>query len=201
MSAEKGNTFVAAAMERLGGTNGIVVDFGGGERFGKWLSEYKEVFAKCDYRTFDYDAATGADIVGDIHAIPMADSSCDAIICSSVLEHVRDPIRAMDELRRVLRKKGVIFLYVPSIYPYHAREGHYPDYWRFFDDTMREILFAGFSEVNVHKRGGYFLALSFFVPMQHKLRWFLNPLADLLDRVFRTDKRNTTAGYYVLAIK
>ena len=188
-------------MEKVGGTNGLVVDFGGGERFGKWLGEYSNLFNGCDYRTFDFDATTGASIIGDIHAIPMGDASCDAIICSSVLEHVRDPIRAMDEMRRVLRKGGVMFLYVPSTYPYHARKGHYPDYWRFFDDTLHEILFAGFSEVDVRKRGGYFLALSFFVPMQHKLRWFLNPLARILDLSFQTDKRNTTAGYYVLAIK
>ena len=188
-------------MTKIGGTKGIVVDFGGGERFGKWLGEYEEFFKGCDYRTFDFDVATGADIIGDIHAIPMKDGSCDAIICSSVLEHVRDPIRAMDEMRRVLRKGGVIFLYVPSTYPYHARKGHYSDYWRFFDDTMREILFTGFTEVDVQKRGGYFLALSFFVPLQHKLRWLLNPLADFLDWAFQTHKRNTTAGYYVLAIK
>lgn len=200
MSAEKGNTFVAAAMKKVGGTNGIVIDFGGGEPFGKWLSEYKEVFTECDYRTFDYDAATGADIIGDIHAIPMADESCDAIICASVLEHVRDPIRAMDELRRVLRKGGVMFLYVPSIYPYHARKGHYPDLWRFFDDTMQQ-LFAGFSHIEIHKRGGYFFALSFFVPLQHKLRWVLNPLAGFLDQAFQTEERSTTSGYYVLATK
>ncbi len=201
MTMEKSKEFIDRAMEKIGATNGLVLDFGGGERFGKWLSTYESLFTKCTYRTFDFDAATGADIIGDIHAIPMGDGSCDAIICASVLEHVRDPIRAMDELRRVLRKGGVMFLYVPSIYPYHARKGRYPDYWRFFDDTMREILFAGFSEVDVHKRGGYFLALSFFVPFQHKLRWLLNPLAGFLDWAFQSEKRSTTSGYYVLATK
>ncbi len=200
MTTERSNVFVDAAMKKVGGTKGIVVDFGGGERFSKWLSQYEKYFKGCDYRTFDYDAGTGADIVGDIHAIPMADESCDAIICASVLEHVRDPIRAMDELRRVLRKGGVMFLYVPSIYPYHARKGHYPDLWRFFDDTMQQ-LFSGFSEIAIHKRGGYFFALSFFVPFQHKMRWLLNPLADFLDRVSRSEKRSTTSGYYVLATK
>ena len=197
---ENSQLFVDAAMAKLGGTNGLVVDFGGGGRFGKWLSRYEEIFKDCDYRTFDYDASTGADIVGDIHSIPMADDSCDAIICASVLEHVRDPIRAMEQLRRVLKKGGVIFLYVPSIYPYHARKGHYPDLWRFFDDTMRD-LFSGFSEVEIHKRGGYFFALSFFVPLQHKLRWLLNPVADFLDWASQSHKRNTTSGYYVLAVK
>ncbi|MEK7133866.1 MAG: methyltransferase domain-containing protein [Patescibacteria group bacterium] len=198
---ERSTRFIDESIAAIGKRGGIVLDVGGGKRFTKWLARYKKELEGCDYKTFDYDASTGADIVGDIHEMPIKDEYCDAIICSSVLEHVRDPLRAMSELRRILKKEGLIFLYVPSIYPYHARKGHYPDYWRFFDDTMRELLFAGFSNVTVHKRGGYFLALSFFVPMQHKLRWLLNPIAQTLDTLLRTNKRNTTAGYYVLAVK
>ena len=54
----------------------------------------------------------------------------------NVLEHIKDPIRAVGEMHRILKKGGKIFVYVPSIYPYHARKGFYPDYWRFFDDTL-----------------------------------------------------------------
>lgn len=187
-------------MRDIGERKGIVLDVGGGERFGKWLKQYEKELQGCDYQTFDYDASTGADIIGDIHKMPIDDGYCDAIICSSVLEHVRDPLTAASELRRILKKGGRLFLYVPSIYPYHARKGHYPDYWRFFDDTLRELL-TEFDEVRIEKRGGYFFALSFFVPMQHRFRWLLNPLAFVLDATFRTAKRSTTAGYYVFAIK
>lgn len=200
MTADRNLAFINAAMKKIGTTKGIVVDVGGGERFGKWLAQYKKEFEGCNYKTFDYDASTGADIVGDIHSMPLPDEYCDGIICSSVLEHVRDPLTAMSELRRILKKGGIMFLYVPSIYPYHARTGHYPDYWRFFDDTMRE-LFSGFASVEIEKRGGYFFALSFFVPLQHKLRWLINPLTGFLDWAFQTHKRSTTAGYYVLAVK
>ena len=200
MTADRNIKFIDAAMGKIGAAGGIVLDVGGGERFGKWLAQYEREFQNCDYKTFDYDASTGADTVGDIHKMPIEDGYCDAIICSSVLEHVRDPLTAMSELRRILKPGGHIFLYVPSIYPYHARKGHYPDYWRFFDDTMRE-LFSGFSVVEIEKRGGYFFALSFFVPMQHKIRWLLNPLMGFLDSAFKTEKRSTTAGYYVFATK
>jgi len=178
----------------------VVLDVGGGARFGKWLQEYEHLFAECDYRTFDFDPTTGADVVGDIHAIPLPNDSIDAVICSSVLEHVRNPVVAMDEIRRILRPGGKLFLFVPSTYPYHAHKGHYPDYWRIFDDTL-EILLHGFSQVTMHKRGGYFLAMSFFVPLQHKLRWLLTPLAEALDALFKTEKKNTTAGYFALAEK
>ncbi|MDQ5950475.1 MAG: hypothetical protein QG585_417 [Patescibacteria group bacterium] len=178
----------------------IVLDIGGGERFQKWLDPYKDLFRNCEYKTMDYDARTGADVVGDIHDIPLKEGAVDAVICSSVLEHIKDPIRAVLEIKRVLKPGGKVFVYVPSIYPYHARKGSYPDYWRFFDDTLY-FLFEGFSKVEVVKRGGYFKALFFFVPMQHRLKFILGPLGDFLDLVFQTKKRTTTHGYYVYAIK
>src|SRR3990167_4612758 len=178
----------------------MILDVGGGSPFTKWLASYKDLFVNSDYKTMDYDKNTGAHIIGDIHNIPLENCTIDAIICHSVLEHVASPERAVCEMHRILRPGGKIFVQVPSIYPYHARKGHYPDYWRFFDDTLRE-LFSGFTTVEIEKRGGYFFALSFFVPMQHKLRWLLNPVAGFLDAMFRTERRNTTAGYYVFATK
>jgi ubiquinone/menaquinone biosynthesis C-methylase UbiE len=178
----------------------VVLDVGGGARFTKWLAKYKTLFSDCDYRTMDCDNSLGADVVGDIHHIPLADSSMDAVICSSVLEHVENPIVAMREIKRILKPGGKLFIYVPSTYPYHARAGHYPDYWRFFDDSLL-LLCKDFSSVEICKFGGYFKALSFFVPAQHKLQRLLNPISLILDSLFSTEKRHTTAGYYVYAIK
>jgi len=199
MRQERSDSFVEGSMKDIANQH-VVLDVGGGERFGKWLAPYRSLFADTDYRTFDYDASTGADVVGDIHAIPLPDASVDGIICSSVLEHVRDPLKAMDELTRILKPGGKIFFYVPSMYPYHARKGHYPDYWRFFEDTVQE-LFVPYEHVTLEKRGGYFLALSFFIPKQHLLRPLLTPFAEALDAVTNSKSRSTTAGYYVYAVK
>jgi SAM-dependent methyltransferase len=177
-----------------------VLDVGGGEPFGKWMKEYKPLFAGCEYRSFDYDASTGADVVGDIHAIPLEDNSIGGVVCSSVLEHIKDPWRAVAELHRVMKPGAAAFFYVPSVYPYHARVGHYPDYWRFFRDTV-DVLFKDFAALQICKRGGYFLALSFFLPLQHRMRWLLNPLSNVLDTLFKTAHRSTTAGYYLLVVK
>lgn len=178
----------------------IILDVGGGNPFTKWLSPYKNLFSNSDYKTMDYDVTTGADITGDIHHIPLPEASIDAIICHSVLEHVFDPQTAMKEMHRVLRPGGKMFFHVPSIYPYHARAGHYGDYWRFFDDTIN-LLFADFSSFECVKRGGYFKALFFFLPMQHKLRFVIDPVADFLDDIFGTESKTTTSGYYVYAVK
>ena len=88
----------------------------------------------------------------------------------------------------------------PSTYPYHARRGHYPDYWRFFDDTIH-ILCKDFSKVEFVKRGGYFKAMFFFLPLQHRLRFLIDPLAGFLDAICKTEARSTTSGYYIYAIK
>ena len=178
----------------------MILDVGGGNPFTKWLAPYKELFAHTDYKTMDYDASTGANIIGDIHHIPLPADSVDAIICHSVIEHVINPIQAMKEMHRILKTGGKMFFHVPSIYPYHARKGHYGDYWRFFDDTI-EVLFQDFSRVECVKRGGYFKAMFFFLPLQHRLRFIIDPLADFLDWVFQTGKRTTTSGYYVYAVK
>lgn len=199
MTKERSEVFVARAMREVAAQK-IVLDVGGGERFGKWMKLYAPLFSASEYKTFDFDASTGADVVGDIHAIPLPDASVHAVICSSVLEHVKDPRKAMDELYRILTPNGLLFFFVPSTYPYHARPGHYPDYWRFFGDTIDD-LFSRFSEKEIKKRGGYFLALSFFIPGQARMRFILTPVAEWLDMLFKTERRHTTAGYYVLARK
>lgn len=52
----------------------------------------------------------------DICALPMAEGSFDAVICSSVLYHqwVPDVDRALAELKRVLRPNGLLLLNLPA---------------------------------------------------------------------------------------
>lgn len=180
----------------------IVLDVGGGSRFMKGMKKYEPLFVNCDYKTFDVSADYHPDIVGDIHAIPCAEGSIDAIICRSVLEHVERPHVAVSEMYRVLSKDGLLFIQVPSIYPYHARKGFggYPDYWRFFEDSLR-LMLKDFSEVHLQKHGGWFQMLSYFMPLQARLRPILDPICDALDTLFQTERRTNTPFYSVLAKK
>lgn len=179
-----------------------VLDVGGGSRFQKGMKQYESLFAHTRYETMDVSTDYSPDIVGDIHAIPLEEASIDAIICRSVLEHVQDPGLAMKEMHRILKPGGVLFLQVPSTYPYHARKGFgaYPDYWRFFDDTL-EMVGKPFTKVTLVKHGGWFMAMSFFLPGQVFLRGALNVAATFFDKIFSTDKKTTTAFYSVLYTK
>ena len=111
-----------------------------------------------DYVSADLDDPTAMER-WDVTAIPHPDESFDAILCSHVLEHVRDDRRAMAELHRVLRAGGWAVIQSPVDW---SRDATYEDeaadpeavfgqadhvrfYGRDYDDRLRA---AGF-EVTV----------------------------------------------------
>jgi dolichol-phosphate mannosyltransferase len=53
-------------------------------------------------------------VQGTVFALPFADASFDAVICSEVLEHVPDEARVVEELSRVLRPGGMLILGTPD---------------------------------------------------------------------------------------
>lgn len=65
------------------------------------------------------------DIVGVAERLPFADGTFDAVLCLSVLEHVKDPFAAAREIVRVLRTGGELYCSVPLLAPAHAYPHHY----------------------------------------------------------------------------
>lgn len=83
------------------------------------------------------------DVVGDAHLLPCADASVDAIFCEAVIEHLRDPVRAVQEMHRVLKPGGEAFVVTPFMQAYHG----YPHHYQNFTLTGHRYLFTahGFS--------------------------------------------------------
>jgi ubiquinone/menaquinone biosynthesis C-methylase UbiE len=52
--------------------------------------------------------------VGSAEEIPCSDSSFDLVTCQTVLIHVRDPLRVLREMKRVLKPGGVLLLAEPN---------------------------------------------------------------------------------------
>lgn len=63
----------------------------------------------------DISPETDADIVHDLNVFPypLDDSSFDEVLMQDVLEHVREPVRVVEELHRILRPGGRLALRTP----------------------------------------------------------------------------------------
>ena len=94
------------------------------------------------YVNLDLFPMPGVDIAADAEQLPFADAVFQRVECDAVLEHVRDPVRAAGELRRVLAPGGYLHLVTPFCHPFHE----YPkDYRRFTLDGLKQL--AGDLEV------------------------------------------------------
>lgn len=183
-----------------------IVDIGGGLRLIKeknnrytpsreWIRPY---LAKVDYKILDPVPDYNPDIVGDIHKLPFADNSQDALLCLAVLEHVENPILAYQEMFRVLKPGGYCLIYVPFLFYYHAEKGYYKDYWRFTKDIL-EHLSKPFSQVEICPVKG---AIETWVSISPLVRFrFLARVWPWLDRVLGKVKTNQVSGYNVFLVK
>lgn len=59
------------------------------------------------------NALGGVGFVGDMHILPFDDSQFDTILADNTIEHSYDPLRVLQELRRVLAPQGRAYLLVP----------------------------------------------------------------------------------------
>ena len=89
--------------------------------------------------------APGVDVRCDITALDFPDQSFDVVICSHVLEHVREDRRAISELHRVLRPGGIAFIQVP-----YVRDQHTDEDPRVIDPKEREIRFGQFDHLRMY---------------------------------------------------
>lgn len=88
------------------------------------------------------------DIVASVTALPLADDSVDLVVTQEVLEHVPQPLKAMEEIRRVLKPGGIAFVQLPFIIGDHPCPN---DYWRFTREGIVELARqAGFTRIERH---------------------------------------------------
>jgi SAM-dependent methyltransferase len=84
----------------------------------------------------DLACVPGVDVAADAESLPFGDGLFQRVECDAVLEHVRDPVRVMGEIRRVLASGGYAHFVAPFCHPFHE----YPrDFRRFTPDGLREL--------------------------------------------------------------
>lgn len=201
-----------------------ILDVGAGS------SPYRDYFSHCNYQTHDFSQLKDEqlrglgyakiDIVSDINNIPVSNESFDIIICTEVFEHIPEPIKALSEISRILKKGGKLLLTAPlgsglHQEPFHFYGGYTP-YWyeKFLKDN-------NFESIKILPNQGYFSFFSqeflrfikrsapwksvvtfIFVPFWVSLLPFsiiISIIAPLLDKF--TTYPDYTVGYHVTAIK
>lgn len=90
-----------------------------------------------EYVGVDLAPGEGVDVVADLskpHGLP--EGHFALVACCSVLEHCRNPWAMAENMTRLVRPGGAIYIAVPWTWRYHA----YPDdYWRFSWSGIREL--------------------------------------------------------------
>ena len=198
--------FSQAKLKKIFTDKKSIVDIGGGlridpkrnNRFNSknlWLNDY---LSRVDYKVLDKVADFNPDIVGDIHHLPLADNSIDAVICVAVLEHVENPHLAASEIFRVLKPGGYFYGYVPFLYYYHPMSGYYKDFYRFTKDGVA-YLFKDFKTLELANVRGAFETINNLYPK--KVSKFTVSLSKLLDKLFKKENSNQTSGYNIFCTK
>ena len=103
-----------------------------------------------EYINLDSHAAPGVTVVGDVERLPFLDAAIGSASCDAVLEHVRDPQRAVAELLRVLKPGAHLHVGVPFCHPFHA----YPSDYRRWTRAGFEELLQEFELIHVGVRTG-----------------------------------------------
>ena len=85
----------------------------------------------------DIKPGTGVRVLMDAHSLALADASFDVVLCTEVLEHLREPQRAIDEMYRVLKPGGTLLLTTRFLFPIHDAPH---DYYRFTKYGLQHLL-------------------------------------------------------------
>ena len=86
-------------------------------------------------------------VVGIGERLPFPNASFELVLCTQVLNYVKDPSLVIAEIHRVLRPGGYLFLSAPALFPRHHDER-----WRFLPNGLR-VLLEPFARVEIVPEG------------------------------------------------
>jgi len=213
--------FVSSISDELS-HGSIILDAGAGEApFKKFFTEHKYVAIDTKWGEGNWDYSK-IDIMGDLTSLPVKSQVFDAVICTQVLEHLREPEAALREFIRVLKQGGSLYLSAPQGWGIH--QGPH-DYFRFTHYGIQYLLEkVGFAIVTIVPSCGYYGYLAnrltvfpktlFWQIQRRWLRLVLLPLElvsylffvllfpIILNSIDFLDKKNDyTLNYLVQAVK
>jgi SAM-dependent methyltransferase len=100
--------YIKSHSEFLPKKNIRLLEIGPVKSFQDWLLTLRNI----EYFSADLENRAGVKTVMDIRQLGFLDKSFDIVICSHVLEHIKEDNIALRELGRILRDDGIIFILV-----------------------------------------------------------------------------------------
>lgn len=132
------------------------------------------------------------DIVCDLYDIP-EDRRFDTVFCSEVLEHVVDPVCAIDKMARLVKPGGQLIITAPfnsltHFAPYHYCTGFSQYFYKLHFDRL------GFDIEELTANGGFFDVMDQEIGRVSRTRkkfgaWFPEPLTFLMMQILRLNVR------------
>ncbi|CAA0096307.1 Uncharacterised protein [Starkeya nomas] len=176
-SESANNDFGPFVDEIYANPNNLYLDLGCGLR--------PRVFPNCLYIEV-YPSITADIIMEPACTYPIADASLDGIGCFAVLEHVPEPWIVVQEMRRMLKPGGKVWIDWPFLQPVHGYPSHY-------FNTTREGL------VSIFKNAGFTVDIARTLRNQtpdHTISWLLGkfvndcPDENMRDRIMSMSVRD-----------
>ncbi len=112
-------------------------------------ADLRPLFADSDYTGCDIRPGPGVDRIEDVHQLSFATATVGTVLMLETLEHVKNPIRALAEVFRVLRPGGVVAISSVMDFPVHEFPA---DYWRFAPQGF-DLLLERFAPRRVYIQG------------------------------------------------
>lgn len=134
--------------------HGRVLDFGcGAKPYRKFFTECSE-YIGCDVEVSGHSHINeNIDVYYDGKHLPFDDNSFDGIFSSEVFEHIFNLEEMLMELRRVIKKGGVMLVTLPFVWNEHERPY---DFARYTSFGIKDLLERnGFEIVELHKSNTY----------------------------------------------
>ena len=101
------------------------------------IADLRAFFRARPYVGIDVRPGPGVDQVADVESLPYPTGSVGTVIALSTFEHVQRFWRGFEEIHRVLRPDGALFISCP----FHFHIHNYPsDYWRFTPEALEVLL-------------------------------------------------------------
>ena len=137
--------------------SGDLLDLGAGNQpFRPWYEPLARSVVAVDVAP-----APGLSVLSMASPLPFRDGSFDAVLCTSVLEHVDNAEDTIAEIARTLRPGGRLIITVPFLYPTH--EAPY-DFWRTTHYGLARILRRHGLEVGeIAAQGGPIMLVSHYL--------------------------------------